>query len=196
VGQVPGAAALRDPADIERVAGILRRDITAGVIRPGEWLWEMPIARSHGCRTATAVSALAVIRREGLARCRDRRYYAIACAAGLEAASARMGEALALFRRASRMTPAELAAAMDSPGEPEQDREDFIGRWSADITAAEAGAWQPAFFWGSCDDGLDAGGMLRRIHDYEYSAPGAARELGRAARGTRSAWHQATTRAA
>jgi hypothetical protein len=168
VGQVPGAS-LRDTSDIERIAGILRRDIAAGVIRPGEWLWEMFIAQSHGCRTATAVSALAVIRREGLARCQDRRYYAITCAAGVEAASARMGEVLSLFRRASHMTPAGLAAAMNTSGKPESARKDFIGRRTADIVATEAGAWQPAFFWGSCDDGLAAGGMLRRVHDYEYS---------------------------
>jgi hypothetical protein len=166
---------LQDPADIERIAGILRRDIAAGVIRPGEWLWQTSIAASHRCSTATAVSALAVIRREGLARCLDRRYYAIACPATLETASARMGKVLSLFRRASRMTPAELAAAMNTPGESEQEHKDFIGRWSADIIAAEAGTWQPAFFWGSCDDGLNAGGMLRRIHDYEYSRLDTAR---------------------
>jgi DNA-binding GntR family transcriptional regulator len=169
VEQVPGAVIRQGAADVERIAGILRQDITAGVFQPGEWLWEMSIASGHGCRTTTAVRALAVIRREGLARYRDRRYYALTCAATLEAASARMGKVLSLFRRASHMTPAELAAAMNTPEASEQEHKNFIDRWSADIVAAEAGTWQPAFFWRSCDDGLEAAGILRRIHDYEYS---------------------------
>jgi DNA-binding GntR family transcriptional regulator len=152
---------------------IVRRDITAGVTGPGEWLSEQGIAMEHGCTFSTARSALAVIRREGLALYRGRSYYAIRCAAALQAASARMGEVLALFRRASGMTPVQLAAAMASPGQIARARDRFTRRWTADITAAEAGTWQPAFFWGSCDDGLDAGGMLLRIHDYEYSRPAA-----------------------
>lgn len=175
MGQAPRPGARRDPAEVKRVAGIVRRDIATGVTGPGEWLREQGIAMRHGCTRSMARSALAVIRREGLAPCRGGHYYAITCPATLEAASARMGGVLALFRRASRMTPAELAAAMASPRETTQARRHFTRRWTADITAAEAGAWQPAFFWGSCDDGLDAGGMLLRIHDYEYSRPDTAR---------------------
>ena len=89
-GAVPGGAA--GLAEVERVAGIVRRDIASGVTGPGEWLREQGIAMRHGCTFNTARSALAVIRREGLALRRDRNYYAITCPATLEAPSARMGE--------------------------------------------------------------------------------------------------------
>ncbi len=43
-------------------------------------------------------------------------------------------------------------------GESEKEHKEFIERWCADIVAAEAGTWQPAFFWTSRDGGLDAAG--------------------------------------
>jgi hypothetical protein len=158
-------------SDVARVAESLREAICSGAIAPGEQISTGAPGWPWGLNGATARSALAVVRGQGLAYWHRNWYYAAPGGPPQPGVSARLGRLLAAARAASGVTVPMLAARVvdgNGPWGP-GGREHMIGLRVAAITAAEAGAWQPRRAWRHIDAALHAGGTLLHVHDNLYA---------------------------
>jgi hypothetical protein len=156
---------------ISHIAAELRQAIASGAIPPGEQIRAGSPGWPCGLSGATARSALAIVRRQGLACWHRHGYYAAPGGSPQPAVSARLGHVLAGVRAAAGVTVGGLAARIvdgDGPWGP-GGRQVMIGLRVADIAAAEDGAWRPWWLWERVDAALDAGGTLLRVHDTLYA---------------------------
>jgi hypothetical protein len=171
--QARGAARTAGPADeVTLAAASLRHAITSGTIAPGERIRAGGLGWPCGLSGTVVRSALAAVRRDGLAHWHRYEYYAAPAGPPQPAVTTRLGEVLAAVRAAAGLTIAGLAARItdaDGPWGP-GGREHMIGLRAAEITAAEHGTWQPRRAWEHIDAAVGAGGTLLRVHDSLYAA--------------------------
>jgi hypothetical protein len=157
--------------EITQVAASLRQAISCGAIAPGEWIRAGSPGWPCGLSGTTARSALAIIRREGLAHWHRHGYYAAPAGPPQPAVTALLGQVLAGTREVLGLSIPGLAARIvdgNGPWGP-GGREYMIGLRVADITAAENGAWRPRQTWQHIDAAMRAGGTLLRVHDDLYT---------------------------
>ena len=167
---MPGDASGPAPAII-RVAANLRHAIVSGAILPGEQIRVGSPGWPCGLGGTTARSALAIVRREGLAHWHRHGYYAAPAGPPQPAVSTRLGQLLRGMRVAVGVTVGGLAACIvDGDGPWGPDGRDFIiSLRVADIAAAENGTWRPRWLWEHIDAAVGAGGTLLRAHDTLYA---------------------------
>ena len=166
---MPGDATGPAP-EIVRVAAELGRAIACGAIAPGERIRAGSPGWPCGLSGTTARSALAIIRRDGLAHWHRHSYYAAPAGPPQPAVIAILGQVLASTREVLGLSIARLAARIvdgNGPWGP-GGREYMISLRIADITAAENGIWRPRQTWQHIDAALRAGGTLVRVHDNLY----------------------------
>ena len=166
----PEPAAVPGPSPLEKVISALRADITGGVIPPGTYLDPAAVGREHGIPTAEAISALVILRDEGIVWSQHNRRYAAPAGPPDPAAGARLGRLLAQLRDETGFSLEDLY---------QRTRED--GHWGSrvwpdTIRAAEDGEWQYRGFWTAIDAALGADGSLLKIHDRYYAAPAGKQE--------------------
>ena len=167
---MPGDASGPAPAIIG-VAANLRQAIASGAIPPGEQIRVGSPGWPCGLGGTTARSALAIVRRQGLAHCHRHVYYAAPGGPPQPAVSARLGQVLAAVRAAAGVSVARLAVRIvdgDGPWGP-GGRDLMISLRVADITAAENGTWRPRWTWEHIGAAMGAGGTLLRVHDTLYT---------------------------
>jgi hypothetical protein len=158
-------------AEIIRVAADLRQAITGGAIAPGDRIRVGSPGWPWGLSGTTARSALAIIRRDGLAHWHRHEYYAAPAGPPQPVVTARLGRVLAASRRVLGLSVSSLATRIvdgNGPWGP-GGREQMISLRIADITAAEHGTWQPRRAWQHFDAAVHAGGILLRVHDNLYT---------------------------
>jgi hypothetical protein len=167
---MPGDAS--GPAtEITRAADGLRQAIGSGAIAPGERIRVGSPGWPCGLSGTTARSALAIIRRDGLAYWHRHEYYAAPAGPPQPAATALLARVLAGTRDLLGLSVPGLAARIvdgNGPWGP-GGREHMISLRVADITAAENGTWQPRRAWQHIDAAMRAGGTLLRVHDDLYT---------------------------
>jgi hypothetical protein len=166
----PGDASGPAPEVTQAAAG-LRQAIGSGAIAPGERIRAGSPGWPCGLSGTTARSALAVIRRDGLAHWHRHSYYAAPAGPPQPAVTALLGQVLAGIREVLGLSIPRLAARIvdgDGPWGP-GGREHMISLRIADITAAENGAWRPRQTWQQIDATVRAGGTLLRVHDSVYA---------------------------
>jgi hypothetical protein len=157
--------------EVTRVAEGLRRAIGSGAIAPGERIRVGSPGWPCGLSGIIARSALAIVRRDGLAHWHRHEYYAAPAGPPQPAVTARLGRVLAASRQVLGLSIPGLAARIvdgDGPWGP-GGREYMISLRIADITAAENGTWRPRQAWEHFDAAMRAGGTLLRIHDSLYA---------------------------
>jgi hypothetical protein len=157
--------------EVTQVAQDLRQAITGGAIAPGDRIRGGSPGWPWGLSGTTARSALAIIRRDGLAHWHRHEYYAAPAGPPPPAVTARLGRVLAASRQVLGLSVPGLAARIvdgNGPWGP-GGREQMISLRIADITAAEHGAWQPRRAWQHFDAAVHAGGILVRVHDGLYA---------------------------
>jgi hypothetical protein len=165
--------------EVARVIALLRPAILAGVIPPGAKLAGGRIGATTGVHGNQVARALGLLRAEGLAHWEGHAFYAAPAGPPDPRAGVWLGRMLAAARAAEGLSVPWLAArAAGAHGDDSPDtRKSLAARRAADITAAEAGTWQPRHAWQWIDAGLQAGGNLLRVHDLAYSRPWAAGEV-------------------
>jgi len=157
--------------EITQVAASLRQAITCGAIPPGDRIRAGSPGWPCGLSGTTARSALAIIRRDGLAHWHRHSYYAAPAGPPQPAVIAILGQVLVGTREALGLSIARLAARIvdgNGPWGP-GGRAYMISLRIADITAAENGIWRPRLTWQHIDSALRAGGTLVRVHDGLYT---------------------------
>ena len=162
----PGDASGPAP-EVTRAAEGLREAIASGAIAPGERIRAGSPGWPCGLSGTTARSALAIIRRDGLAHWHRHSYYAAPAGPPQPAVIALLGQVLAAAREALGLSIPGLAARIvdgNGPSGP-GGRQYMISLRIADITAAENGTWRPRQTWQHIDAALRAGGTLLRVHD-------------------------------
>jgi hypothetical protein len=157
--------------EVTRVVAGLRQAIGSGAIAPGERIRVGSPGWPCGLSGTTARSALAIIRRDGLAHWHRHEYYAAPAGPPQPAVTARLGRVLAASRQFLGLSVPGLAARIvdgNGPWGP-GGRAHMISLRIADITAAENGIWRPRWTWQYIDAAMRAGGTLLRVHDSLYA---------------------------
>lgn len=166
----PEPAAVPGLSPLEKVIAALRVDITSGATPPGTYLNPVAVGREHDIPTAEAMSALAILRDEGIVWSQHNRRYAAPAGPPNPAADARLGRVLAQLRSETGFSPEDLGQRTSEDGHGGS------RAWPGDIRAAEDGEWQHRGFWAAVDAALGADGSLLKIHDRYYAAPAGKQE--------------------
>lgn len=164
-----------DPAEVGRVAAELGHAITTGAIPPFCGLQYAAIARQHATTLVTARSALALLRRAGLAIYHPpgpvSYYYAAPAGPPDPAITARLGRIVTTARTATGLSITGLATRITDAHGPysAHGRQHVISLRKGEITAIENGTWHPRYTWAWIDAALPAHGTLLAIHDRLYT---------------------------